>query len=149
VRAAARAANRGDRRRRPRLVDRQGDRRAARRAHRLRDPGRQGGHFLHRSRRNGLVPAGQKRYNRGMTDKAPAPKMDAADLWREEMFTDRKVGTIRRMTPVKADGSVDASRKTTFIGEASLMTPAGSLPLTFEIPAADLAAAVAAYGDHL
>ncbi len=77
----------------------------------------------------------------------PSPKMDAADLWREEIFTDRKVGTIRRLTPVKADGAPDMGRKTVFLGEASLMTSAGSLPLTFEIPADTLEKAVAAYGD--
>jgi hypothetical protein len=74
-------------------------------------------------------------------------KMDAADLWKEEVFTDRKVGTIRRLTPVKADGSPDAARKPLFIGEASLMTPAGTLPLSFEIPAESLDAAVAGYAE--
>lgn len=76
-----------------------------------------------------------------------APKMDAADLWKEEVFTDRKVGTIRRLSPVKADGSADAARKPLYLGEASLYTPAGTLPLTFEIPADTLDKAVAAYGD--
>lgn len=75
------------------------------------------------------------------------PKMDAADLWKEEVFTDRKVGTIRRLAPVKADGSPDAARKAIFLGEASLYTPAGTLPLTFEIPADTLEKAVAGYGE--
>jgi hypothetical protein len=77
----------------------------------------------------------------------PSPKMDPADLWREDVFTDRKIGTIRRLTPVKIDGSTDAGRKVLFIGEASLDTPAGALPLNFELPAANLEQAVAAYGD--
>jgi len=77
----------------------------------------------------------------------PSPKMDPADLWREDVFTDRKIGTIRRLTPVTTDGSVDAGRKVLFIGEASLDTPAGALPLNFELPAANLEQAVAAYGD--
>jgi len=72
--------------------------------------------------------------------------MDAADLWREEVFTDRKIGTIRRLSPVKPDGSPDPARKALFVGEASLYTPAGTLPLNFEIPAATLEQAVAAYG---
>ncbi|MBI3565126.1 MAG: hypothetical protein HY079_08020 [Elusimicrobia bacterium] len=76
-----------------------------------------------------------------------APKMDAADLWTEEVFTDRKVGTIRRLSPVKSDGAPDAARKALYLGEASLYTPAGTLPLTFEIPADSLEKAVAAYGD--
>lgn len=77
----------------------------------------------------------------------PAPKMDAADLWREEMFTDRKVGVIRKLSPVKVDGSPDPSRKVIFTGEASLMTPAGTLPLSFEMPVDSLEKAVALYGD--
>ena len=83
------------------------------------------------------------------TDNPPVPKMDPAALWREETFTDRKIGMIRRMTPVKADGAADPSRATLFVGEASLMTQAGSLPLSFDIPAADLAQAVGAYGEAL
>lgn len=78
-----------------------------------------------------------------------APKMDPKDLWKEEAFTDRKVGAIRRLTPVNPDGTTDLSRKAVFIGEAALMTPAGSIPLNFEIPAADLGAAVAGYGPAL
>jgi len=80
---------------------------------------------------------------------AAAPKMDAADLWREEVFTDRKVGTIRRLSPVKSDGSADSSRQALYIGEASLMTPAGTLPLSFEIPAHSLEQAASAYGDEV
>lgn len=85
-----------------------------------------------------------------MTDKGDEiPKMDADDLWLEETFTDRAVGIIRRLTPVKPDGSPDPARKTAFVGESSLMTPGGSLPISFELPAEDLSQAVAAYGDAL
>ncbi len=75
------------------------------------------------------------------------PNMDAADLWKEEVFTDRKVGTIRRLSPVKADGAPDAGRATLYLGEASLYTPGGTLPLAFEIPAQSLDKAVALYGE--
>jgi hypothetical protein len=75
-----------------------------------------------------------------------APRMDSADLWREDVFTDRKIGTIRRLTPVKADGSPDPARKIVFVGEASLDTPAGALPLNFEIPGDTLEQAANAYG---
>ena len=73
--------------------------------------------------------------------------MDATDLWREDVFTDRKIGLIRRMTPVKVDGNADMGRKAIFVGEASLYTPAGTLPLSFEIEADTLEKAVGAYGD--
>ena len=79
-------------------------------------------------------------------DKPLDVTMDAANLWREEVFTDHKVGTIRRLTPVKPDGSADPSRKPLFAGEAQILTPAGALPLNFEIPAADLAQAIVGYG---
>jgi hypothetical protein len=37
------------------------------------------------------------------------PKLDPAALYLEEVFTDRRIGTIRRMTPVKADATTDVS----------------------------------------
>jgi hypothetical protein len=78
---------------------------------------------------------------------APEPKMDPNDLWREETFSDRKVGTIRVMTPVKSDGSPDPSRQATYVGQAQIMTPAGVLPLSFEIPARNLAEACEGFSD--
>ena len=69
------------------------------------------------------------------------PTMDLNNLYREELFTDAKVGAIRTMTPVKADGSADDSRKTMFQGSAQMMTPGGALPLNFEIEATTLAEA--------
>lgn len=66
------------------------------------------------------------------------PKMDSANLFREESFTDRRVGTIRRLTPVKTDGSVDSTRTEVFVGQAQLLTPMGAIPLNFEIPASSL-----------
>jgi hypothetical protein len=74
-------------------------------------------------------------------------KMDASNLYREEIVTDRKVGTLRMMTPLKPDGSVDSARDTLFIGEAQIMTNAGPLPINFEINAKNLAEAVAGFGD--
>jgi hypothetical protein len=68
----------------------------------------------------------------------PELKMDPANLYREEMFTDRKSGTIRVMTPVKRDGSDDAKRKVLYVGEAQLLTPVGALPLAFQIDAESL-----------
>lgn len=34
-------------------------------------------------------------------------QMDAANLFREEIYTDRKIGVIRCLVPVTADGKVD------------------------------------------
>lgn len=74
------------------------------------------------------------------------PRMDSAALYREDVFTDQRVGTIRRMTPVKADGSDDPSRPVLFVGQATVMTPMGSLPLSFELDAASLTEAVSRFG---
>lgn len=68
--------------------------------------------------------------------------MDLNDLWREEVVTDRKVGTIRVLTPITAAGMADAKRAVQYIGQAQIMTPAGPLPLSFEIPAKTLEDAV-------
>ena len=73
-------------------------------------------------------------------------KMDAASLYREEIITDRKVGTLRVMKPLKPDGSDDASRPVLYLGEAQIMTAAGPLPINFEIEAKDLAEAVDKFG---
>lgn len=78
---------------------------------------------------------------------APDAKMDATALYREDIVTDRKVGTIRRMTPLKIDGSDDAGKPTLYIGEAQIMTNAGPLPINFEIEAKDLGEAVEKFGD--
>jgi len=75
----------------------------------------------------------------------PEPKMDPAALYREEVITDRKVGTIRVLSPLGIDGSPDPGRKTVYVGEAQIYTTMGALPLSFEIEAGTLAEAVAKY----
>jgi len=74
-------------------------------------------------------------------------RMDASNLYKEEIITDRKVGTLRMMTPITSAGAPDASRPTLFIGEAQIMTNAGPLPINFEIDAKDLGEAIAHFGD--
>ena len=68
------------------------------------------------------------------TNDVPEVQLDSANLYREEIFTDRRAGTIRRLTPVTADGSPDAARPVLFSGQTQLLTPAGILPLSFELP---------------
>ena len=81
------------------------------------------------------------------TTRASEAVMDAKSLYREEIYTDRKVGTLRVLVPVKSDGSPDAARPTVFQGEAQLMTNMGPLPISFDIEAPDLATAVARYAE--
>ena len=68
--------------------------------------------------------------------------VDRQNFYREESFTDLKVATIRRLSPVKPDGSVDKTRKTVFIGQTNIMTPGGALPIQAAIPAKQLQQAV-------
>ena len=74
-------------------------------------------------------------------------RMDPASLYREDIITDRKVGTIRMMTPLTSDGATDSARPVLYMGEAQIMTGAGPLPINFEIEAATLADAVDKFGD--
>ncbi len=73
------------------------------------------------------------------------PQMDAAALYREDMFTDRKVGAIRRLTPVRSDGSDDVSRAVLYVGQAEIMTNMGPAPISFEIEGQSLTDAVAGF----
>lgn len=74
-------------------------------------------------------------------------RFDATSLYREEMYTDRRVGTIRQLTPIRTDGTADAARATLFIGQISVMTPMGTLPISYEIPATTLAEAIEKFPD--
>jgi hypothetical protein len=72
----------------------------------------------------------------------PDVKLDATSLYREEVYTDRRAGTIRKLTPVTVSGADDNTRHVLFSGQTQLLTPAGVLPLAFEIEADDLADAL-------
>lgn len=74
-------------------------------------------------------------------------RMDAANLYTETVVTDRKVGTIRVLAPITADGNPDTTRPALFLGEAQIMTQMGPLPISFEIPVATLSEAVEHYGE--
>jgi hypothetical protein len=72
--------------------------------------------------------------------------MDVDAVYQEEVFTDRKVGMIRRMTPVTRDGERDLQRKVLYVGQAEIMTNMGPVPIHFEIEAETFAQAVAGFG---
>jgi hypothetical protein len=72
--------------------------------------------------------------------------MDSTQVYREETFTDRKVGTIRRLTPVSADGATDEERPVIFVGQAQVMTPMGAVPISFDLEAVTLTAAIEKFG---
>lgn len=77
----------------------------------------------------------------------PDVRIDPAALYREEIFTDRRAGTIRRLTPITVEGAVDARRPVLFSGQTQLLTPAGVLPLAFDIEASSLQDALDKFPD--
>jgi hypothetical protein len=78
----------------------------------------------------------------------PDLRMDAANLYREEIISDRGgAGTIRVLTPVTREGFADPSRKIQYVGEAQILTAVGALPIAFEIEAASLGEAADKFAD--
>src|ERR671914_1907275 len=73
-------------------------------------------------------------------------KVDPKALYLEEVFTDRRVGTIRRLTPVTKDGAREPARAVLYVGETQVLTPAGALPIGFEIGAGSLEEAAEKFG---
>lgn len=80
------------------------------------------------------------------TNETRQASMDASQIYREEVFTDRRVGTIRRLTPVTAEGDPDAARPLVFVGQAQVMTPMGAVPISFELDSPTLDGAIAKFG---
>ena len=73
-------------------------------------------------------------------------KVDPKALYLEEIFTDRRVGTIRRMTPVDGNGARDAGREVLYIGETQVMSQLGALPINFVLEAKSLEEAAKLFG---
>ena len=75
-------------------------------------------------------------------------EMDRQGLYMEESFTDRRVGSLQRLSPVDSSGQPDSSRPVLYVGQTQVLTPAGALPLTFEIEATSLDDAIDKFGEH-
>jgi len=73
-------------------------------------------------------------------------KLDPEKLYLEEVFTDRRIGSIRRLTPVSRDGKADPAGAVLYVGDTQVMTPAGAIPIAFEIGAASLGEAAEKFG---
>ncbi len=77
----------------------------------------------------------------------PEPKMDPTTLYREEVITDRRVGTIRVLTPVTPAGSTDSKRMVLYVGETQVLTAGGMLPIAFELDAGSLTEAIEKFSE--
>lgn len=71
--------------------------------------------------------------------------VDIDNLYREESITDLRAATIRQLIPIRADGSDDPARARRFIGDTTLMTQMGPIPVQFPLEAPTLAEACALF----
>jgi hypothetical protein len=69
-------------------------------------------------------------------------KLDETNLYREEVFTDLRVGSLKQLTPVTKDGNRDLARPMVYVGETQLMSQVGPLPVQTRIEAENLEAAI-------
>jgi hypothetical protein len=87
---------------------------------------------------------GDKQMDTANGNKITDVKINSDNLYKEESFTDLTYVTIRRLTPVKIDGSIDESRDVIFTGMAQLLSPNGPVPVQCHIEGAkDLSEAAA------
>lgn len=75
--------------------------------------------------------------------------VDKSNLYREESLTDLKVASLRRLTPIKVDGSDDPDRPTLYVGETQLMSQRGPLPIQAPIEASSLEDALDKFPDAM
>ena len=87
--------------------------------------------------------------NGGESARTSEIKVNISNLYREENFTDMRVASIRRLSPVKPDGSPDASRSPVFMGQAHIMTNAGPVPINCQIEAKTLDEAMQKFPDAM
>ena len=73
--------------------------------------------------------------------------VDVDNLYREESFTDLKAANIKCLTPVTKNGDSDESRTTQYIGDTTLMTQMGPIPVQFPLDAASLGEAFEKFPD--
>lgn len=73
-------------------------------------------------------------------------RMQPEQLYHEEVFTDRSVGTIQRLTPVTRDGGPDQTRPVIYSGQTQVLTPLGTLPISFDLEAKSLGEAAEKFG---
>ena len=76
-------------------------------------------------------------------------KLDGNNLYREESFTDLKVGAIRKLTPVTNDGSLDESRDSIFMAHTQLMASDGPFPVSCLIKTKTLPEAIEKFPEEM
>lgn len=72
-------------------------------------------------------------------------QFDRSNLYLEEVITDLRVGTIRRLTPLDVDGNRDLGRPMMFFAQAQIMSQMGPVPVSGKIEATTLKEAIDNY----
>lgn len=80
---------------------------------------------------------------------ADSVAVDTENLYREESISDLKAATVRQLIPIKVDGSDDESRPRKFIGDTTLMTQMGPIPVQFPLEAETLDKAFELFPDGI
>lgn len=73
--------------------------------------------------------------------------VNTKELYHEENITDLKVASIKRMIPIKPDGTKDESRTAQFYGYSQLVSPQGPIPIQAPLPANNLQEAIDIFPD--
>ncbi len=76
-----------------------------------------------------------------MADRPQTPDsmtVDTDNLYREDTFSDLRAASVRQLTPVHPDGTPDPARAAMYIGDTTLMTQMGPLPVQFPLEASSL-----------
>ncbi len=68
--------------------------------------------------------------------------VDKDNMFREESYTDLQVASIRKMVPIKTDGTDDGTREPLFFASTQLMSPQGPLPIQAPLKAKTLETAI-------
>lgn len=76
-------------------------------------------------------------------------EVETSNLYREEIITDLRVASIRKLIPIKLDGSDDHGREPLFTGQTTLMSAAGPVPVQCPIEATTLQEACAKFPDAI
>jgi len=71
--------------------------------------------------------------------------IDTNNLYKEEAFTDFKIGSVQMLSPVLVDGSPDESREKIFLGRTQLNTPQGPIPIQAKLEGDTLETAIKSF----
>ncbi len=88
---------------------------------------------------------GRAHLSEEMDPRSAEVRMDAANLHREDLYTDLQAGTLRVLTPVKTDGTTDPDRPVQYMGQTQLWTQMGPVPISAEIEATSIEEALAGF----